>query len=98
MRIVPYYPLLMQTKSDTLLYRRRTTHPVMTRDRACTSSCWPRAIPMPYDCGDFGFLPIANLSLAQTSQSIGVAQADDQDLPVIVQSDPEDESGNRRAV
>lgn len=45
-----------------------------------------------YDCGDFGFLPIANLSLAQTSQSIGVAQADDEDLPVVVLSDPEDEN------
>ncbi len=44
-----------------------------------------------YDCGDFGFLPIANLSLAQTSQSIGVAQADDGDLPVVVLGDPDDE-------
>ena len=45
-----------------------------------------------YDCGDFGFLPIANLSLAQTSQSIGVAQADDGDLPVVVLGDPDDET------
>ena len=44
-----------------------------------------------YDCGDFGYLPIADLSLAQTGQSIGVAQADDGDLPVVVLGDPDDE-------
>ena len=102
--VVPYYPLLMQTKSDTLLYQQKddAASRYMTLGQGMyvellaesdnyayvrTSEGGSGA----YDCGDFGFLPIANLSLAQTSQSIGVAQADDGDLPVVVLGDPDDE-------
>ena len=100
--VVPYYPLLMQTKSDTLLYRVKgdKTERYMTLGQGMyvellaesdnyayvrTSEGGAGA----YDCGDFGYIPIADLSLAQTGQSIGVAQADDADLPVIVLNDPE---------
>ena len=102
--VVPYYPLLMQTKTDTLLYEKKddASSRYMTLGQGMyvellaesdnyayvrTSEGGAGA----YDCGDFGFLPIANLSLAQTSQSIGVAQADDEDLPVVVLSDPDKE-------
>lgn len=102
--VVPYYPLLMQTKSDTLLYQVKgdKTERYMTLGQGMyvellaesdnyayvrTSEGGAGA----YDCGDFGYLPIADLSLAQTGQSIGVAQADDADLPVIVLNDPEKE-------
>ena len=100
--VVPYYPLLMQTKSDTLLYRVKgdKTERYMTLGQGMyvellaesdnyayvrTSEGGAGA----YNCGDFGYIPIADLSLAQTGQSIGVAQADDADLPVIVLNDPE---------
>ena len=102
--VVPYYPLLMQTKSDTLLYQVKgdKTERYMTLGQGMyvellaesdnyayvrTSEGGAGA----YDCGDFGYLPIADLSLAQTGQSIGVAQADDADLPVVVLNDPEKE-------
>lgn len=103
--VVPYYPLLMQTKSDTLLYQEKddassrymTLGQGMYVELLAESDTYAYVRTSEggagaYDCGDFGFLPIANLSLAQTSQSIGVAQADDEDLPVIVLSDPEDEN------
>ena len=100
--VVPYYPLLMQTKSDTLLYRVKgdKNERYMTLGQGMyvellaesdnyayvrTSEGGAGA----YNCGDFGYIPIADLSLAQTGQSIGVAQADDADLPVIVLNDPE---------
>ena len=102
--VVPYYPLLMQTKSDTLLYQVKgdKTERYMTLGQGMyvellaesdnyayvrTSEGGAGA----YDCGDFGYIPIADLSLAQTGQSIGVAQADDADLPVVVLNDPEKE-------
>ena len=103
--VVPYYPLLMQTKSDTLLYQEKddassrymTLGQGMYVELLAESDTYAYVRTSEggagaYDCGDFGFLPIANLSLAQTSQSIGVAQADDEDLPVVVLSDPEDEN------
>ena len=102
--VVPYYPLLMQTKSDTLLYQQKddaasrymTLGQGMYVELLAESDSYAYVRTSEggsgaYDCGDFGFLPIANLSLAQTSQSIGVAQADDGDLPVVVLGDPDDE-------
>ena len=89
--VVPYYPLLMQTKSDTLLYQQKddaasrymTLGQGMYVELLAESDTYAYVRTSEggagaYDCGDFGFLPIANLSLAQTSQSIGVAQADDE--------------------
>lgn len=103
--VVPYYPLLMQTKSDTLLYQQKdgaasrymTLGQGMYVELLAESDSYAYVRTSEggsgaYDCGDFGFLPIANLSLAQTSQSIGVAQADDGDLPVVVLGDPDDET------
>ena len=101
--VVPYYPLLMQTKSDTLLYQEKgdkagrymTLGQGMYVELLAESDNYAYVRTSEggagaYDCGDFGYIPIADLSLAQTSQSIGVAQADDDDLPVIVLNDPED--------
>ncbi|MFR2021538.1 MAG: hypothetical protein ACLS6G_14120 [Christensenellales bacterium] len=47
--VVPYYPLLMQTKSDTLLYQEKddASSRYMTLGQGMYVSCWPRAIPMP---------------------------------------------------
>ena len=102
--VVPYYPLLMQTKSDTLLYQQKddaasrymTLGQGMYVELLAESDSYAYVRTSEggagaYDCGDFGYLPIADLSLAQTGQSIGVAQADDADLPVIVLNDPEKE-------
>ena len=102
--VVPYYPLLMQTKNDTLLYQEKddassrymTLGQGMYVELLAESDTYAYVRTSEggagaYDCGDFGFLPIANLSLAQASQSIGVAQADDEDLPVVVRGDPDNE-------
>ena len=86
--VVPYYPLLMQTKSDTLLYQQKddaasrymTLGQGMYVELLAESDSYAYVRTSEggsgaYDCGDFGFLPIANLSLAQTSQSIGVDES-----------------------
>ena len=80
--VVPYYPLLMQTKSDTLLYQQKddaasrymTLGQGMYVELLAESDSYAYVRTSEggsgaYDCGDFGFLPIANLSLAQTKRT-----------------------------
>lgn len=45
-----------------------------------------------YDCGDFGYIALSDLSLTQTGESIGVAQVDDGDLPSVVLAEPDAQS------
>lgn len=42
-----------------------------------------------YDAGDFGYVPLADLSLTQADGGVGVAQADDGDLPVVLLAEPQ---------
>ncbi|MBQ8620406.1 MAG: SH3 domain-containing protein, partial [Clostridia bacterium] len=94
---VPYYPLLMQTKTDTLLLSalEDPAKPYMTLGRdmkvellaECGDYAYVRTLEGgagAYDCGDFGYVKISELSLAQVGESIGVAQADNDDVPVVL--------------
>lgn len=100
--VVPYYPLLMQTKGDTLLYSvmGNASQPYMTLGDGMKvellAECGDYAYVRTYeggsgafDCGDYGYVALADLSLTQTGESIGVAQVDDGDLPAVVLSEPE---------
>lgn len=103
--VVPYYPLLMQTKGDTLLYsvKGNASQAYMTLGDGmkvellaeCGDYAYVRTYeggPGAYDCGDYGYVALADLSLTQAGESIGVAQVDDGDLPAVVLSAPEEDA------
>ncbi|MBQ4552815.1 MAG: SH3 domain-containing protein [Clostridia bacterium] len=94
---VPYYPLLMQAKGDVLLFSEaeNQTQPYITLGRGmkvellaeCGDYAYVRTLEGgagAYDCGDFGYVKIHDLTLAQVGESVGVAQADNDDIPVIL--------------
>lgn len=98
--VVPYYPLLMQAKTDVLLYSSLDQNVYMTLGREmqvellaeCGDYAYVRTLEGgagAYDCGDFGYVQLKDLSLAQAEGSIGVAQVDDGDAPVIVLDAPQ---------
>lgn len=99
---IPYYPLMMQTKDDALLYR------VMGDEQAeyitlgkgmkvellaeLEDYAYVRTYEGgvgAYDCGDFGYVKLSDLTLTDASTSVGVAQVDNDDLPVIVLDEPD---------
>ena len=99
---VPYYPLLMQAKDDVLLCSEmeNMAKPYMTLGKdmkvellaECGEYAYVRTLEGgagAYDCGDFGYVKISELSLAQVGESIGVAQVDNDDVPVIMLKTPE---------
>ncbi|MBR4039350.1 MAG: hypothetical protein IKJ11_04530 [Clostridia bacterium] len=99
---VPYYPLLMQTKSDILLYSERDNpacaYMTLGRDMKvellaeCGDYAYVRTLEGgagAYDCGDFGYVKISDLSLALVGESIGVALADNDDVPVVMLKEPQ---------
>ena len=100
--VVPYYPLLMQTKNDVLLYSAagEKAQPYMTLGKdmkvevlaECGEYGYVRTLEGgagAYDCGDFGYVKLSELTLAQTGESIGVAQADNDDVPVVMLKTPD---------
>ena len=100
--IVPYYPLLMQTKYDTLLYSVAgdKNEPYMTLGEGmkvevlaeCNNYVYVRTYECgagAYHCGDFGYVLLSDLSLSPVGDSIGVAQVDDGDLPAILLDAPD---------
>lgn len=104
--VVPYYPLQMQTRSDALLYSSLDDgdRTYMTLDREmkvevlaeCDDYVYVRTMEGgagATDCGDFGFMALADLTLAQAGASVGVAQVDDGDLPLVLLDAPEAEAG-----
>lgn len=99
---VPYYPLLMQAKSDTLLYSEmeNPARGYMTLGREmkvellaeCGDYAYVRTLEGgagAYNCGDFGYVKLSSLSLAQVGESIGVAQVDHDDVPVVMLKTPD---------
>lgn len=95
--VVPYYPLLMQAKKDTMLLssvesEKPGTVSIGREEKVevlaeCGEYVYVRTFEGgagAYDCGKYGYMKLADLSLAQTGESLGVAQADHEDLPVIV--------------
>lgn len=94
---VPYYPLLMQTKADTLLFSDLSdtskTYMTLGKDMKvellaeCGDYAYVRTLEGgvgAYHCGDFGYVKISGLSLAQVGESVGVAQVDNDDVPVVL--------------
>lgn len=94
---VPYYPLLMQAKRDVLLYSEmgNQAQPYMTLGKdmkvellaECGDYAYVRTLEGgagAYDCGDFGYVELKDLSLAQVGESVGVAQADHDNVPVVL--------------
>lgn len=103
--VVPYYPLLMQTKTDVLLYSEKgeKAKPYMTLGKdmkievlaECGEYAYVRTMEGgagAYDCGDFGYVLLKELSLAQVGESVGVAQADHEDVPVVMLEAPDAEA------
>lgn len=100
--VVPYYPLLMQTKDDALLYsvmgdkskRYMTLGEGMKVEllAECGQYGYVRTYEGgagAYECGDFGYVLLSSLSIAVSGESVGVAQADNGDLPVLMVDAPE---------
>ncbi|MBQ4265262.1 MAG: SH3 domain-containing protein [Clostridia bacterium] len=100
---VPYYPLLMQTKGDALLYseldNQGAAYMTLGKDMKvevlaeCGEYAYVRTFEGgagAYDCGDFGFTKLSGLSLAQVGESVGVAQVDHDDVPVLLMEMPEE--------
>lgn len=100
--VVPYYPLLMQTKHEALLYEDADqTGAYMTLGREmkvevlaeCGDMAYIRTLEGgvgAYDCGDFGYMALSDLKLAQADASVGVAQVDDGDLPTLLLDAPDE--------
>ena len=94
---VPYYPLLMQTKADAKLLSSLDdpNKTFMTLERGmkleilaeCGDYAYVRTFEGgagAYNCGDFGYVKLSELSLTQVGESVGVAQADHEDVPVVL--------------
>jgi len=102
--VVPYYPLLMQTKNTVKLQQSMNgTDAYLTLDRGmkvevlaeCGDLAYVRTLEGgvgAYDCGDFGYVQISSLSLASADASVGVAQVDDDDLPVVLLETPDEDA------
>ena len=102
---VPYYPLVMQTKTDALLCSvcGDTTSTYMTLGEGMKvevlaeleNYVYVRTLEGgagAYDCGDYGYMALADLSLSQSAGGAGIAQADDGDLPVLLMKEPDAQS------
>ncbi len=100
---VPYYPLLMQAKTDVLLYSDpdSAAAPYITLGKDMKVEvlaergdyAYVRTLEGgagTYDRGDFGYVLIRDLTLAQVGESIGVAQADHDDVPIVLLEKPEE--------
>lgn len=100
---VPYYPLMMKTKKEALLFKEagEQSGAYMTLGQEmnlevlaeCGEYVYVRTLEGgagAYDCGDYGYVAISDLSLAQSAGGVGIAQADDDDLPVLLYAQPEE--------
>lgn len=100
---VPYYPLQMQTKGDALLYsvkgEKGSAHMTLGSGMGVEvlaeagDYAYVRTLEGgagAYDAGDYGYVALSDLALAQNTGGVGVAQADDEDLPVVLHEKPEE--------
>ena len=100
---IPYYPPLMQTKKETLMTSRpgNTNDNYITlgeglkvevlgttKDGYAYVRTYEGSAGA-YESGDFGYVPSQNLSATKGIGSIGVAQADDGDLPIVLLNTPD---------
>lgn len=100
--VVPYYPLLMQTKRDALLLSAKddqnqvfmTLGQDMKVEVLAESGDYAYVRTLEggagaYDCGDYGYMRISDLSLTATGSSVGVVQMDNGDVPVLLLDQPQ---------
>jgi len=101
--VIPYYPLLMQTKGEALLYSGLDETAYMTLGGDMQVEVLAEAEDMvyvrtleggagAYDCGDFGYMKLNDLKLSSTAASVGLAQVDDGDLPAVVLAQPDEKA------
>ncbi|MBR2941982.1 MAG: SH3 domain-containing protein, partial [Clostridia bacterium] len=101
--IVPYYPLVMQTRTDALLHSVRgdSSSPYMTLGKDMKVEVLAEDEEYVYvrtmeggagafHSGDYGFILISDLTLSEAAGGMGIVQADDGDLPVLIMSKPEE--------
>ena len=102
---IPYYPLVMKAKEDALLYsfpdETGSVHETLEKDMEveifAEAGEWVyvRTLtgdPGAYDCGAYGYVALSSLTLAESQGAFAVAQADDDDLPVLLMDAPEKEA------
>ena len=99
---IPYYPLVMETKGDCILYSVKgdRAKPYMTLGSQMKvevlgesqNFVYVRTLiggAGAYNKGDYGYIAISDLTLSVSKSSIGVVQVDDEDMPVIVYHEPD---------
>lgn len=99
---IPYYPLVMETKSDALLYSAKgnkneaymTLGSQMRVEVLGESSDFLYVRTLiggagAYNKGDYGYIALSDLTLSISNSSMGVVQVDDQDMPVVVYHEPD---------
>ena len=102
---IPYYPLVMETKTDALLYSTKgdkaeayMTLGTQMRVEVLGESAdflYVRTLiggAGAYNKGDYGYMALSDLTLSVSNSSMGVAQMDDLDMPVVVYSEPDNGS------
>lgn len=102
---VPYYPLAMQTRTDALLYSAQgdkdSAYMTLGAEMKvevlaeCGDDVYVRTMDGgagAYDCGDYGYMALSDLTLAQSEGGAGIAQADDSDLPVVILAEADAEA------
>ncbi|MBP3655870.1 MAG: SH3 domain-containing protein [Clostridia bacterium] len=103
--VVPYYPLVMQTKSDALLYSVMDSMdaPYMTLGKDMKLEVLAELEDWVYvrtldggagdhDSGDYGYMRLDDLILTSSASVYGVAQVDCSDLPAMLYAEPDGES------
>lgn len=99
---VPYYPLVMKNKEDALLYsfpgEKGSVHMTLGKDMEveilAEAGEWAYVRTKEggagaYDCGDYGYVALSSLTLTQAVGGVGIAQADNGDVPVLILHAPE---------
>ena len=101
---VPYYPPLMQVGKETLMtshpgYNEEAYITLgegmkveilgVTKDEEYAYARTFEGSAGAYESGDFGYVPLKNLIATESIGSVGVAQADDGDIPVVLLNTPD---------
>ncbi len=99
---IPYYPLQMQTKKETLLYSvpGDTGSIYMTLGRGMEVEVLAESEEYAYvrtfeggagtyEHGDYGYIALSELSLAEVGSFVALAQVDDGDLPAVMLAQPD---------
>lgn len=99
---IPYYPLLMQTKKETLLYSVAgdvsSTYMTLGKDMKVEvlaeseDYAYVRTFEGgagAYDRGDYGYIALSELSLTASDTFVALAQVDEGDLPAVVLAQPD---------